>query len=138
MMGIIEILYGIIVLVALYYYYKLKFDFWRKRGIPGPKPIIYFGTAKDIMLRKKLPLDYYKEIYNTYKDASLVGFFIKTTPILMIKDFALIKDVLITDAMIFTGRGVPFSKKVFKIIILNVKQLFYIFHLKINIFFIFF
>ncbi|KAG5345604.1 CP6B1 protein, partial [Acromyrmex charruanus] len=115
MKEILEILCGIIVLIfAFYYYYKLKFDFWKKHGIPGPKPIIYFGAAKDIILQKKIPLEYYKEIYDEYKHASLVGFFIKTKPILMINDPALIKDVLITDSMIFTDRGIPYSKKVFK------------------------
>ncbi|KAG5313373.1 C6A13 protein, partial [Acromyrmex insinuator] len=112
MREILEILCGIIVLIfAFYYYYKLKFNFWKKHGIPGPKPIIYFGTAKDIILQKKIPLEYYKEIYDEYKHASLVGFFIKTTPILMINDPALIKDVLITDSMIFTERGISYSKK---------------------------
>ncbi|XP_018406375.1 PREDICTED: probable cytochrome P450 6a13 [Cyphomyrmex costatus] len=112
MREILEILSGVIVLVfAFYYYYKLKFDFWKKHGIPGPKPTIYFGTAKDIILQKKLPVQYYKEIYDEYKHASLVGLFIKTIPILIIKDPALIKDVLITDGMIFTGRGVSYSKK---------------------------
>lgn len=112
MMGILEILCGIIVFIfALHYYYTLKFDFWKNRGIPGPKPMIYFGTAKDIMLQKKHPMEYYKEVYNAYKDASLVGLFFKTTPILLIKDPALIKDVLITDATIFAGRGIFYSKK---------------------------
>lgn len=117
-MGILEILCGIIVFIfALHYYYTLKFDFWKKRGIPGPKPMIYFGTAKDIILQKKHTMEYYKEVYNAYKDASLVGLFIKTIPILLIKDPALIKDVLITDAMIFTGRGISYSKKVFKVLL---------------------
>ncbi|KYN40885.1 Cytochrome P450 6B1 [Trachymyrmex septentrionalis] len=112
MKEILEILCGIIVLVfAFHYYYKLKFDFWKKHGIPGPKPIIYFGTAKDMILQKKVPIEYYKEIYDEYKHASLVGFFIKTNPILMINDPVLIKDVLITDSMIFTERGIPYSKK---------------------------
>ncbi|KYN24376.1 Cytochrome P450 6B1 [Trachymyrmex cornetzi] len=112
MREILEILCGIIVLIfAFYYYYKLKFDFWKKHGIPGPKPTIYFGTAKDIILQKKLPLEYYKEIYDEYKHASLVGLFIKTEPVLLINDSALIKDVLITDSMIFAGRGISYSKK---------------------------
>lgn len=120
MMGILEILYGVIILIiVLYYYNTSKFDFWKKRGIPGPKPVIFFGTIKDVILQKKLLLEYYKEIYDTYKDAPLIGFFIKTMPILMIKDPALIKDVLITDSTIFTGRGVSYSKKVFKIIALH-------------------
>lgn len=119
-MGILEILYGVIIfIIVLYYYYTLKFDFWKKRGIPGPKPIIFFGTIKDVILQRKLLLEYYKEIYDTYKNASLIGFFIKTVPILMLKDPALIKDVLVTDTTIFTGRGIPYSKKVFKIIALH-------------------
>jgi len=116
MREILEILCGIIILIfVFYYYYKLKLDFWKKHGILGPKPILYFDTANDIILQKKLLKEYYKEIYDEYKHISLVGLFIKTQPILMIKDPTLIKDVMITDSMIFTGRGVPYSKKVFKV-----------------------
>lgn len=106
MLGLLESLYGIIAfLFVLYYYYKMKFNFWKKRGVIGPEPTLLFGNTKDLILRKKSLVDYYKEIYNKYKHAPLIGIFDQTEPLLLVNDPELIKDVLITDSAVFSKRG---------------------------------
>lgn len=107
MLGLLELLYGSIVFFfILYYYYKIKLNFWKKRGVVGPEPIFFFGTLpKDVVLRRKNLIEYFRNIYNTYKNVPLVGLFIQTEPVLMINDPELIKDVLITDSAAFTTRG---------------------------------
>ncbi|XP_067217130.1 cytochrome P450 6B1-like [Linepithema humile] len=112
MLGLLELLYGFIAFfLALYYYYKIKFNFWKKRGVPGPEPILFFGTMKDVILQRMSRKDYHKKIYNTYKSEPLIGFFDQTVPILMVNNPELIKDVLITDSAIFSRRGFNYSKK---------------------------
>ncbi|XP_012218845.2 cytochrome P450 6A1-like [Linepithema humile] len=112
MLGFLEILYVFIAFfIVLYYYYKIKFNFWKKRGIPGPKPILFFGNTKDVILRRMNIMDFHKELYNKYRNEPLIGFFYQTEPFLFVNDPEMIKDVLITDSAVFAGRGSNYSEK---------------------------
>ncbi|XP_012231820.1 probable cytochrome P450 6a14 [Linepithema humile] len=104
-MALFEILCGVVaVVLAFYYYLTSNFDFWKSRGIRGPQPIPIFGNVKDVMLAKKFIGDYTLELYNNYKDESMIGIFTRGKPILVLKDLDLIKDVLIKDFSNFTER----------------------------------
>lgn len=108
-----EILCGIAaVIIALYYFLTLNFDFWKSRGIRGPQPIPIFGNFKDMLFHKISPGDFVTEIYNAYKDEPMIGIFARTTPILIIKDPDLIKNVLIKDFSVFANRGIHTFDKV--------------------------
>ncbi|XP_024883867.1 cytochrome P450 6A1-like [Temnothorax curvispinosus] len=100
-MELFEILCGIaVVILALYYFLTSSYDFWKSRGVRGPRPIpwqVYVG-------------DYLAEMYNTYKDP-MIGIFDRKTPVLVIQDLDLIKDVLIKDFSVFANRGMPTSEK---------------------------
>lgn len=107
------ILCGIVVVIlTLYYYFTSTFGFWKSRGIRGPRPTVLFGNVKDLMLARKATSDYSTEIYNEYKDESMIGLFARRTPILMVKDPAFIKDILIKDFSSFADRGIPIHEKV--------------------------
>ncbi|XP_011862711.1 PREDICTED: probable cytochrome P450 6a13 isoform X1 [Vollenhovia emeryi] len=109
-MGPYEILCGIVaVILAVYYYLTKNFNFWKSRGIRGPKPIPGFGNFKDVMLCNISMGDYLTELYNTYKDERMIGIFTRTTPVLIVKDPDLIKDILIKDFSVFSHRGLPVS-----------------------------
>ncbi|KMQ92082.1 cytochrome p450 6a1 [Lasius niger] len=111
-MEFFEILCGIAaILLAVYYYLTSTFDFWKSRGIRGPQPIPGFGNFKDVMLTKKCNADYIIKIYNDYKDESMIGIFTSRTPVLIVKDPDLIKDILIKDFTKFADRGVAFHEK---------------------------
>lgn len=105
MLGIIEILCGLI-LCLLYYYFTATFNFWKKRNVPGPPPKLFFGTIKDVILGKTTYKKYIKDVYDAYENAPFVGLFNVRDPILMIKDPEFIKNVFIKDAEIFSERGV--------------------------------
>lgn len=107
------VLCGIVaVIFALYYYYTSTFDFWKSRGVPGPRPIPVFGTFKDVMLKKISIVDYMAKVYNDYKDEPLVGVFVKKSPILIVKDPDLLKDIFIKDFPTFADRGFTVNEKV--------------------------
>ncbi|XP_011173392.2 cytochrome P450 6A1 [Solenopsis invicta] len=111
-MGLFEILCGTAVLfLAFYYFFTSSFDFWKSRGVRGPKPIPGFGNFKDVLLVKISAGEYVKKVYNDYKDESLIGIFARTKPILIVKDLNLIKDVLIKDFSTFADRGVHTFEK---------------------------
>lgn len=103
---------AIVAVIAIYYYFTSTFDFWQSRGIHGPQPMILFGNAKDVMLGRKAMCDYLMEIYNTYKSEPMIGIFVRRTPVLVVKDPDLIKDILIKDFSSFTERGFTTHEKV--------------------------
>jgi len=112
-MGLFEILCGIVALIlAVYYYLTSTFDFWKSRGVRGPRPIPGFGNFKDVFSIKISPGDYLTKVYNDYKDERLIGIFVMRTPVLIVKDPDLIKDVLIKDFLKFANRGHPNYEKV--------------------------
>lgn len=112
-MDILETLCGIVVVIlVLYYYFTSTFDFWKSRGICGPQPIVLFGTVKDVTLARKAMCDYLMKIYNIYKDEPMFGIFVKRTPVLIVKDPGLIKDILIKDFSSFAERGFTTHEKV--------------------------
>ena len=101
-----EIFCGIAaVLIALYYYFTAHFDFWTSRGVPGPKPIPVFGNVLATMIGKLSIPHLQQRLYTEYKDEPLVGIFIRRTPVLIVQDPEMIKDVLIKDFSKFVDRG---------------------------------
>lgn len=108
-----EILCGIAILfLALYYYFTSTFDFWKSRGVVGPKPIPFFGTMKDLILIKKSTAHFIKDIYENYKNEPMVGLYSKRSPFLLLNDPELIKDILIRDFSKFANRGLGVFEKV--------------------------
>ncbi|XP_015180416.1 PREDICTED: cytochrome P450 6A1-like [Polistes dominula] len=113
MVGIFEIFCSIVVIILFCYYYSTAtFDFWKVRGVKGPKPIPLFGNVKNLILKQISSARYLIEICNLYKNEPYIGVFYKRTPILILKDPPLIKDVLTTDFSSFPQRGAPMAEKV--------------------------
>lgn len=99
-------------LLLLYYYFTRTFDYWKIRGVKGPKPILIFGTVKDV-IRTKISLSIFlKDMYDKYKDERMVGIFEKDVPSLILRDPDLIQDVLITDFSVFPERPMFSNGKV--------------------------
>lgn len=101
-----EILCGVAaVLFALYYYSTYNHNFWKKQGVVGPKPIPFFGNTLDIMFAVRSVPEYSQELYEEYKNEGMVGLYARNTPVLLLRDPELIKDVLIRDFSKFEERG---------------------------------
>ncbi|KAK2586450.1 hypothetical protein KPH14_010725 [Odynerus spinipes] len=108
-----EILCAVIaVIVALYYYFTSTFDFWKVRGVAGPKPYPFTGNVTRPMLGKIFMGDYLQELYNQYKDEPFIGIFTRRSPVLIVKDLDFIKDVLIKDFSKFSDRGLSTVDKI--------------------------
>ncbi|XP_026666828.1 cytochrome P450 6B1-like, partial [Ceratina calcarata] len=97
-MEYLQILLGLAAaLIGLLYYYSTTFDFWKNRGIRGPKPIAFVGNFLNNVLGKISFSDQITEWYRQYKNETVFGIFEGNSPILVINDLDLIKDVLIRD-----------------------------------------
>lgn len=112
-MGNFEILCGFGILsFLLYRYLTATFNFWKERGIPGPKPVLIFGTMKDVIFKNFFLGKYLKDIYDAYENTPFIGIFQMREPILIIKDPKFIKDVFIKDSSIFYSRDLNTCLKV--------------------------
>lgn len=107
----LEIFLGVLaVLVALYYYFTVHFDFWNVRGVPGPKPVPVFGNAMGVTFGRISAPEYTVKLREQYKNEPMVGLIVRRTPTLVIQDSDLIKDVLIKDFPKFADRGFIISE----------------------------
>ncbi|XP_046823342.1 cytochrome P450 6a2-like isoform X1 [Vespa crabro] len=113
MEGIFEILCGLtVIILLLYYYLTMTFDYWKVRDVKGPQPIPLFGNMKDIIFHKINMTEYLINIYNFYKDERYIGIFFRSRPILILRDPQLIKNILIRDFSSFPQRAVDVTEKV--------------------------
>ncbi|XP_015434777.1 PREDICTED: probable cytochrome P450 6a13 [Dufourea novaeangliae] len=107
------ILYGVLVILLLLYYYLSSIhNFWKDRGIPGPQPTLIFGNLRPVTFGKMSFGETIKQMYNEYKHVPVFGIFEGNTPILVVNDLDMIKDVLIRDFSLFADRGMPMFPKV--------------------------
>ncbi|XP_053982863.1 probable cytochrome P450 6a14 [Hylaeus volcanicus] len=106
MISTMELICGIAaVLLAMYYYFSAKFNYWKDRGVPGPKPMVPFGNFMAHTLGQMSLVEYAMRLYQKYKEEPMVGIFVRRTPTLVINDAELVKDVLIKDFPMFANRG---------------------------------
>ncbi|XP_033192745.1 cytochrome P450 6B1 [Bombus vancouverensis nearcticus] len=110
------------VFVLLYYYSMIKLNYWRKRGVKGPKPLPFLGNFKDVLLGKDSTTDCFQKAYNEFRDEPMVGVYGGHEPLLVLRDLDLIKDVLIKDFNKFAQRThgavrevEPLSEQIFRL-----------------------
>lgn len=112
-MSAFELLCGLAaVALFVYYYLTSTYDFWRSRDVKGPDPSLLFGNFKGSILGQQSNAYLSKGIYDKFKSEPLIGLFARRTPVLMVKDLDLIRDVLIKDFSVFAGRGQKIYEKV--------------------------
>lgn len=105
----------LLILISAYFFYcyiTRKFDFWKSRGVKGPKPIPFFGNTKDVSRAKLSMGSYFQDIYNEYIDEKMIGIFEGHVPGLVLRDPDLIKDVIIKDFSVFSARPVFYNEKI--------------------------
>ncbi|CAK9819333.1 Cytochrome P450 6j1 [Anthophora plagiata] len=107
----LTLLAGAIVLLCFYFY--RTYTFWKRHGIPTAKgylPLV--GHMLPILLLRKTIQDMVQDIYDEYKDQSMVGFYKTTRPALLIRDPALVKVVLQTKFSNFHENGMKIEPSV--------------------------
>lgn len=108
-----EILCGLAALLLAFYYYSTStFNFWKSRGVQGPKPVFLFGNTIDLMLARISMVDYLQNLYKVYKNEPMVGLYMRRSPVLVLNDLELIKDVMIRDFSTFADRGFAVHERV--------------------------
>ncbi|KAM8704843.1 hypothetical protein ACLKA7_009322 [Drosophila subpalustris] len=75
---------------------KTNYNFFRDRGIDHHKPYPFLGSMWKMILRQKSMFDLIIELYNK-SDSKVYGIFEQRSPLLMIRDPELIKQITIKD-----------------------------------------
>lgn len=99
-------------LVILYCFFTSTFDFWESRGVPFRKPTVLFGNfAPMLLFRKSLP-EGIQEMYEWFKDERFFGAFRVRSPVLILRDPDLIKNICVKNFSCFLNRGIPVNSQV--------------------------
>ncbi|KAF5271853.1 hypothetical protein FQA39_LY07993 [Lamprigera yunnana] len=97
------ILFILFLWVIIYLFYKYKFTYWKKRGVPFRKPLPIVGNILDLVLSNKPLPTYFADLYKN-AEGPYFGFYSSWRPYLLIKDPDLIRRILIKDFNSFPNR----------------------------------
>ncbi|XP_065214692.1 probable cytochrome P450 6a20 isoform X2 [Planococcus citri] len=100
------------VFLYLYWFFKKSFEFFDQCGIPWDKDHSFFGSMKDVLLKRKTFLDLYLERYERLKSYKFVGIYNLHQPQIMINDPDLVKTILVKDFAHFHDRGFTIHKEI--------------------------
>lgn len=100
----------IVALLALVYFWiNRKLKYWKSQGVPYIEPEFYYGNSRGIGRDFHMGV-LIKNIYNKLKSKGPVGgMYLYTTPLLLVFDLDLIKQMLIKDFHFFPNRGRYFN-----------------------------
>ncbi|CAD7079533.1 unnamed protein product [Hermetia illucens] len=101
-----------LILIGVYSLFKVKFRYWKKRGIPHFEPRIPYGTLFRTGNKKQHMSENLAEIYEAFKGkAPFAGayFFMQAIPVAIDLDF--IQHVLVKHFRLFHDRGVFYNPK---------------------------
>lgn len=107
----ILVLFIVAIVSAITFFFKWKFTYWEKRGIPFREATVPYGNLAEAGKTKHLST-ILQELYHEMKDkATFCGMYFFTTPNVLLLDLDLVKNVLVKDFQYFHDRGVYFNEK---------------------------
>ena len=106
MILILIVVFNIVALATIYLRMTKSFGFFKKRGVPEVPSHFPFGCdeAAKMFMAKISFLEITKTIYKQYKKLPMVGYISMGTPVLIVNDLDLIKQILVKDFDHFVDR----------------------------------
>lgn len=103
----------IALIVIVIVYYKIKFQYWKKRNVPFLEPSIPFGNLVNPLLATNHPSVNLKEQYDAAKSKGWkhCGIYMTSIPNYLVVDLDYVKNVLTRDFQYFTDRGFYYNEK---------------------------
>jgi len=74
-----------------------KYSFWKEKGVKFMKPMFPFGNVRDRILLRKPLAEAIKKLYDEFPEEPYVGLYQFLSPMLLIRDPELIKQVMVKD-----------------------------------------
>ncbi|XP_060815753.1 cytochrome P450 6k1-like isoform X2 [Bombus pascuorum] len=100
-----------LLLGILYCFLTSTFNFWKNRGVPFRKPTVLFGNFASLLLFQKSLPECIKDMYEWFKDERYFGAFRVMSPVLILRDPDLVKDICVKSFACFTNRGIPVNSQ---------------------------
>ncbi|CAD6201249.1 GSCOCT00013984001.2-RA-CDS, partial [Cotesia congregata] len=98
------------VLFTIYYWTVSTHNHWKRMGISGPRPSPLVGNMGSFFVGKVSIVELLDNLYNKWKNERFIGIFNGRTPVLMVMDPDLVRNILIKDFNIFPGRGMHINE----------------------------
>ena len=86
---------AVVLITSVWYYCVYKYSFWKMKGVKFIKPTFPFGNMRDIILLRKPIAEVIKELYDEFPEEPYVGIYRFLSPMLLIRDPELIKQVMV-------------------------------------------
>lgn len=105
------LLIALSVVVTFYYFIKKRYSYWRDRGVPYVEPTFPFGNLKDVGKRWH-SCEVFKNFYDEHKHRGpFVGIYFFLSPVVLLTDLDLIKNVMGKDFSVFHERHFYHNEK---------------------------
>jgi cytochrome P450 family 6 len=92
-------------LASFYIYFKVSFNYWKKRNVPYVKPTFPFGNFGDMLFLSSSIGHTFEKIYKKLDGEKYGGTYAFTKPGFIFRDPDIIKNVLVKDFSSFHDRG---------------------------------
>lgn len=108
---VLAVTVGFIVIVKCFY--KWKYQYWQKRNVPFIPPHFPYGVSTNPLLTKKKGGTLVSQIYKDMRSRGWKhgGFYIFATPVYLITDLDIVKDVFSKNYEYFDERGYYYNEK---------------------------
>jgi hypothetical protein len=63
-------------LLLVHLYYRHRFSYWRKRGVPCAASTFFFGSYKDCVLQKECVGQFFQRMYNEGSGKPFFGIYV--------------------------------------------------------------
>ncbi|KAJ6649589.1 putative cytochrome P450 9f2 [Pseudolycoriella hygida] len=87
----------VVIIFLVEKYLSREYDYFEKKGIPFAKPRFIVGSRSDFVLRNKSILEVMKDFYNEFRNDKVSGLFDFGSPVYVIRDPYLIKQLGVKD-----------------------------------------
>ena len=103
---------AVCVLAGVYVYFKVSFNYWKKRNVPYAKPTFPFGNFGERLLLRRTLGHVFENIYKELDGEKYGGTYAFTKPGFIFRDPDIIKNVLVKDFSSFHDRGLFMDEEV--------------------------
>ncbi|XP_070492748.1 cytochrome P450 6a22-like [Chironomus tepperi] len=108
-----ELIFGLLfVLISLIFLVRWRYNYWRNLDVPFIAATFPFGNIKG-MGKKYSQFELLKDVYDKFKHNSspIVGLYYYLSPVIMVKDMELAKNIFTRDSVHFIDRGAYYNEK---------------------------
>lgn len=91
--------------------YIFDFDYWKKRNVPHPKPVPFFGNTFGITCGNQPLFEFHLKHYRQFAGQRFSAYYDFGRPVLVVRDPDLISRILVKDFGHFQDRGFPYDEQ---------------------------